>query len=356
MAGHLTPSELNVHYLPSDPRTYRPEIGLIGCGGITSHHLTAYRDAGYNVVALCDVDLKRAENRRKEFFPDAAMFSDYRDLLHSETIEVVDIATHTQGRSPIIEAAINAGKHVLSQKPFVTDLDEGERLVELAERKKVQLAVNQNARWAPHFSYIRNAVASGLLGDLVSAHCSVHWDHSWVKGTAFETMRDLILYDYAIHWFDFLCSIFSRPARTVYSSTSVAASQSVMTALLGQSMIEFDNAQASLVFDGFVPFGGQDRTYVAGTLGSIISVGPGNSQQQISITTRNGEFQPALEGKWFSDGFHGTMGELLCSIEEKRICSVNARDNLRSLELCFAAVASSLEGEPIAVGSVRQLP
>ena len=356
MSGPKIPQELHVCYLPQDPKTYRPGIGLIGCGGITGHHLGAYRDAGYHVVALCDIDLERARDRQKAFFPHANLFSDYRDLLNLETIEVVDIATHTDVRTPIIEAAVIAGKHVLSQKPFVTDLDEGLQLVELAERQNVKLAVNQNARWAPHFSYIRGAIASGLLGELVSAHCSVHWDHTWVKGTAFENMRDLILFDYAIHWFDFLCAIFSQPPRSVYSSVAVAASQPVAPALLAQSRIEYDHAQASLVFDGCVPFGVQDRTYVAGALGSINSTGPGNSQQQLSITTSNGEFHPALVGKWFSDGFHGTMGELLCSIEENRSCSINARDNLKCLELCFAAVASSQTRQPVRVGSVRQLP
>ena len=54
-----------LEYLPSDPTAYRPAIGLIGCGAITEEHLTAYRDAGYNVVALCDIDCTAAEARRE---------------------------------------------------------------------------------------------------------------------------------------------------------------------------------------------------------------------------------------------------------------------------------------------------
>ena len=51
----------SIDYLPSDPTAYRPALGLIGCGAITEEHLTAYRDAGYNVVALCDIDRTAAE-------------------------------------------------------------------------------------------------------------------------------------------------------------------------------------------------------------------------------------------------------------------------------------------------------
>ena len=71
-------------------------------------------------------------------------------------------------------AEIRAGKHVLSQKPFVLDLDTGDRLASLADERDCRLAVNQNARWAPHFSYMRQAVASGLIGEIQAVHFAVH--------------------------------------------------------------------------------------------------------------------------------------------------------------------------------------
>lgn len=141
-------------YLPPVPEQPAPPIGLIGCGGVTAFHLEAYKKAGYPVVALCDMDKERAEERRESFYPDADVYTDYRDLLARDDIRVVDIATHADIRPPMIEAALQAGKHVLSQKPFVLDLDEGERLANLADERGLKLAVNQNGRWAPHFSYI----------------------------------------------------------------------------------------------------------------------------------------------------------------------------------------------------------
>jgi len=140
---------------------------------------------------LCDIDLKRARARQKEFFPDAIVCSDYRDVLRNDDVGVVDIATHPAERAPLIEAALQAGKHVLSQKPFVLDLDFGERMVELADQKGVRLAVNQSGRWAPHFSYIRHGIEAGLIGEVLSAHLSVHWNHQWIVGTEFEKVQTL---------------------------------------------------------------------------------------------------------------------------------------------------------------------
>lgn len=344
-------------YRPRDPASYRPAIGLIGCGGISGYHLAAYRAAGYNVVALCDQVVERASERRATFFPQAATYADFRELLRRDDIEVVDIATHPAERAPIIEAALLAGKHVLSQKPFVLDLDTGERLANLADARGLRLAVNQNGRWAPHFAYIRQAVAGGLLGQLTSASLSVHWDHSWTIGTPFEDIHDLVLYDFAIHWFDIVTCLFgTRQPRRVFACTARAAGQRARPPMLAQVLIDYQQAQASLLFDATVVYGQEDRSFLAGTNGSMISAGPSLSEQAVTLYTPTGYSTPALEGTWFRDGFHGTMAELLCAIEECRAPSNDARGNLRSLALAFAAIASAHEGVAKVPGEVRRLP
>jgi predicted dehydrogenase len=343
-------------YRPRDPKRYRPGIGLIGCGGITKWHLTAYKAAGYRVLAMCDIAIERARERRDEFYPNAFVTDSADDLLARDDIEVVDITTHPPQRPPIVEAALRARKHVLSQKPFVLDLDVGQRLVDLADEMDVKLAVNQNARWAPHFSYIREAVRAGLLGSIDAIHCDVHWDHSWVKGTVFETVRHLILYDFAIHWFDFVRTVMDEAVpRRIFASMAKSATQTIMPALLAQTIVEYESTQVTLIFDGFTRFDRLDRTLVVGSEGAIRSTGPSTDFQRLEMTTAEGIARPRLKGAWFPDGFHGTMAELLSAIAEKREPSNSARNNLASLSLCFAAVASAERGEAVRPGSVRQL-
>ena len=76
----------------------------------------------------------------------------------------------------------------------------------------------------------------------------------------------------------------------------------------------------------------------------------------VELRTSEGRFKPLLQGKWFPDGFKGTMGELLCAREEGRQPSNNAEDNLRSLQLCFAACHSADAGKVLHVSSVTKLP
>lgn len=344
-------------YQPQNPKSYNPAIGVIGCGGIAVQHLNAYHNAGFRITALCDHTESKARAYQEKFYPDALVTTDYRELLRRDEIEVVDIATHPENRIEIIEEALRAGKHVLSQKPFVVDLDVGERLVELAGARGVRLAINQNGRWAPHFSFIRQAMKAGLIGRLMSAHFSAHWDHNWIIGTKFEEIGNLVLYDFGVHWFDLASSFFEdREALRVSAFTTRASGQRAKPPMLAQAIIEFEDGQASIVFNANVEHGQEDRTVIAGTEGTIISAGPSLSEQTVTIYTAKGYAKPMLEGTWFREGFHGAMAELLCAIEESREPVNNARNNLRGLSLCFAAIASAAEGVVKTPGSVRKLP
>lgn len=343
-------------YLPPRPKKYKPQIGLIGCGGISGAHLEAYQKAGFRVVALCDKSLEKAEARRKEFFPKARVTARPAELLEDDSIQVLDITPHPADRVPLVRRALEAGKHVLSQKPFVLDLKAGEQLCDLADRRGLKLAVNQNGRWAPHMAYMREAVRSGLIGEVMSVHCGVHWNHTWVAGTPFEQIHDLIFYDFAIHWFDFLSSLIGDRSQRVMASRQFAVGQRIQVPMLAQAIIEFAGGQASLVFDAHAVHGSLDHTVVVGTQGMLTSSGPDLGQQTLTLHTAKGAATPLLEGKWFNDGFAGTMGELLLAVEQDRQPLNNARENLRSLALCFAAISAANTGKAVTVGAVKKLP
>lgn len=342
----------DLSYRPPRPQG-RHRIALVGAGGISFAHLDAYRTHGFEVAAILSRDVTKARARAEEFFPGADVMTDYAALLARPDIDVIDLTPHPAERVPLIEAALEAGKHVLSQKPFVTDLATGERLAALAEARGVRLAVNQNGRWAPHMAWMRAAVRAGLIGEVTGVHCSLHWDHTWVKGTPFEDEEDLVLFDFGVHWVDFVTSITGRLAERVQAQAVRAPAAGVKPPMLAAALMDFGTAQASLVFDAATPFGASDTTYIAGTKGSLISRGPDLGQQGVELHTEAGVARPVLEGTWFNDGFAGTMGDLLCAIEEGRVPETDARTNIVSLANTFAILAAAASGTAQAPGSVR---
>jgi predicted dehydrogenase len=309
------------------------------------------------VAAICDLDLQRARNRRDEFYPEATICDDFRELKCRDDIEVVDVAVHPEHRIALIEAAITAGKHVLSQKPMAIDLEVAERLADLADKHEVKLAVNQNGRWAPHFAYALAAVQEGLLGEIGSVDFNLSFDHGWTIGTPFENVHHLILYDFGVHWFDLAaCFLSKRRPTSIYASAVRAAYQKARPPFLASVLLDFEGAQVRMTFNAAVTLGQVDRTLIAGSLGTLESTGPSLSDQRVTLTTAAGVASPELSGTWFENGFQGTMCELLCAIEEKREPAHSARNNLQTLALCFAALSSADKQQPVRPGTVRKLP
>ena len=343
-------------YKPSRAKAYRPRIGIIGCGGIISTHLDAYKQAGYKVVAFQNRTRSKAEQVRDDYYPRATVFDTVEELLANPDIAIVDIATHPAERVPIIAAAINAGKHVLSQKPFVEDIAIGKKLVTAARRKGLQLAVNQNGRWAAHVAYAREAIQAGLLGEVMSVDLAVHWDHNWCAGTPFDRIPQLVLYDFGVHWFDMVqCYLGAEKAKSVFATVCKSRSQLAKPPFLESAVVEYKHAQASIILRADTRFGAQDRSVIVGSEGTLVCEGPNLNEQQVTLYTQQGIATPKLTTQWFPDGFDGTMSELICAIEAEREPSNSARENLRSLELCFSALRSAELGTPVKVGDVSSL-
>ena len=354
--GKITAPRLN--YLPNKPKSYNPKIGLIGAGGISDYHLKNYKDFGLNVVAIANRTLPKAEERRQKYFPEADIYDDYKKILERKDIMVVDITPHPEDRLPILKEALKFKKHVLSQKPFVLNLKDGEDLVQLAKENGVKIAVNQNGRWAPHFSYMREAIKSGIIGRPLSVDFSLQWDQTWITGNpAFENIHHMVLFDFAIHWFDIASSFMEgQTVKNIFASTIRYEEQKYNPPALASCIINYEQSQVRMSFNAHTTLGEEDVTTIVGTNGTLRSRGPGlNDQPEIEMYTEEGMVKVPLEGSWFENGFKGTMGELLCAIEEGREPVNSARNNLKSLELCFAALKSADENKVIVPGEVRKV-
>jgi predicted dehydrogenase len=121
-------------------------------------------------------------------------------------------------------------------------------------------------------------------------------------------------------------------------------------------VVQFENGTATMNFNAHSRFGPQEALCITGSAGTIRARGPICAAHDLTLHTRRGCAKPKLEGKWFNDGFRGAMGELLCAIEENREPLNSARENLRGLALCFAAVKSADTGKAQIPGMVRRLP
>jgi len=335
-------------YRPPMPKRPPPGIGLVGCGGISSHHLAAYRTAGWDVLAFCDIQESAAVARRDAYYPRAAVYTSLDDLLAHPGIGVIDLATHPSVRAGQFARVCEAGLHVLSQKPLASTLAQAEYLSSLAENANIRAAVNQNGRWAPYFAWMQAAVRSGMIGEVNSVAMTLNWDHSWTQGTAFENIPHLMLYDFGIHWFDQMAEFFrGQTPVEIFATTARSSRQTMQPPLLATATVRYPHGLGVLHLNGHSSFGSEETIVVCGSVGTLRSRGEPCGAHLVELHTAEGVAIPALEGAWFDDGFRGAMGELLVAIEENREPQNSVRNNLHSLQLCFAALESADHGKPI---------
>ncbi len=146
-------------------------LGIIGSGNIVrTRHLPAIRSlrARACVVGISDTHRERADElARKYSIPYASSNGQtLADIAWIDNVDAVVIATPPFSHGSLVLQALAAGKHVLVEKPFVLDLEEGRNAIGLARRRNVILAVNHNFQFSRGFTKLRNSLADGALGSL----------------------------------------------------------------------------------------------------------------------------------------------------------------------------------------------
>ena len=147
-------------------------IGIIGCGGIatTKHMPSLSRVADCEMVAFCDIIVERAEKSAKQFgTPDAKVYRDYKELLKDESIDVVHVCTPNRSHSFITVDALEAGKHVMCEKPMAINSAEAKKMVDAAKRTGKKLTIGYQSRFRDDSLYLKAEAEAGTLGEIYYA-------------------------------------------------------------------------------------------------------------------------------------------------------------------------------------------
>jgi len=149
-------------------------VGVIGMGWMGDAHSRSYklvgdrfRDRGVDarLIACADVDRDRAEAARDRFGFERAT-TDWRDVIADPAIEAISITAPNAAHLEVIGAAIEAGRHILCEKPVGRTPAETLQAAELARGRPLVTFVGYNYRWAPVVQHARDLIAAGELGDL----------------------------------------------------------------------------------------------------------------------------------------------------------------------------------------------
>ncbi len=195
--------------------------GVIGTGFIGPVHVEALRRNGVAVTAICDVGDLGTKAAARLSIPRA--FADYRALLSCPEVDVVHITTPNRFHCEMSLAALNAGKHVICEKPLAMNTRETARIVKTVRAAKRTFAVNYNIRFYPAVLALRRFVERGELGDIIHVNGSYmqDWlykdtDYNWrllpKEGGTLRAVSDI-----GTHWMDTVSFVLGSRITSVFA-------------------------------------------------------------------------------------------------------------------------------------------
>jgi predicted dehydrogenase len=343
----------------------RSGVAILGCGGIAqSAHLPAYERYGVGVRGVWSRTRARTGALLERFPMIGGIYDTAEDLLADPEVRIVDIATGPEVRLRWVAAAVEAGKHVLAQKPLTLDageLAEFERLASAAAERGLRIAVNYNARWAPPWRMTTLLLRRGTIGAIVGVTHLHDKPLPPLAGTRYDDVPHMLVTDYLVHWLDItrcwladgsegdaaVCRVVAVDGRVPGQPADARNPWSAVVVLQARggasaTIRVVGNAVANEPGCPFWVHG------TGGTLRGSVLLG----SDRLTLDRGDGVTCLPLQGAWFVDGFAGAMGELMCAIADNREPENSLRDGLATARLALAARDSAeRDGAPVELGS-----
>lgn len=184
----------------------RLKIIQIGVGGFGRSWLrTVKANPDVEMAAIADVSENQLTEARTTLENEALpVFQDYREAIRSVAADAVLIVTPPRTHVEIALFALEAGLHVLTEKPLTYSYEEAMQLYEKQPQYGKQVTVNQNYRWSPEIQAVKEGLTSGVIGDIAYVEWSFRRMHNPRQGTWRVNSSDFLFTDVSVHHFDLM--------------------------------------------------------------------------------------------------------------------------------------------------------
>lgn len=333
-------------------------VAIVGAG-IGAQHLDGFLalPETYRVTHICDLDAARAAPLCTA--SGAAYAADFKALLADPAVEIIDICLPPKLHFETCAAALEAGKHVICEKPLVASLAEADRLAEIAARTGRQVFPVFQYRYGPGIAQLKALIAAGLAGKPYVATLETHWNRQpdyyaipW-RGTWAGEQGGAIL-GHAIHIHDLVADILGPVAEVhallatrvniIEVEDCAALSLRMESGALVTSSVTLgaatDTSRLRFVFEGFTAESARNPYRPAEGEWTFAARAP---TSQAAIEAALADVQPVAPGY---AGLFAAAAEALAGRPGAEVTLTDAR---RSLEFVTAVYAASRSGAPVAL-------
>lgn len=335
-------------------------VAIVGTGSISRAHIEGYRQfpESCRIVAVVDIVAERAQAAAAAIGPDVAWYTDFAEAYARDDVHLVSVCTPPFVHAPAAIAALEAGKHVLVEKPMAASLEEADAMLAAAKAHDRILSVVFQYRFGADWWRAKQVVASGLLGELHFGKAECQWWRgesyydAWWRGT-WEMECGGAVINHAVHHIDMLLWLMG-PVESVYAEIGTVA-HDIEVEDLGLAIVRFQSGALGHIVGTVADHHNLDRIEVTGSQGAISL--PWRSfavkERPDGFPQENPEAVEAIEQHFRSvtppetRGHAPQIADILAAIREGRQPIVDGEEGRRSLELITAMYRSASTGERV---------
>ena len=324
-------------------------IGAIGAGFIMRDiHLPAYREAGFDVVALASRTPANARAAAEQNGVET-VYDTWQELLDDERVEIIDIAFPPDQQLEIVREACKRPhvKGILAQKPAAFTLEEAAQMVRAADDAGKKLGVNHNMRYDQSMRALKTLLDGGQLGTPIVGQIVMnarpHWQE-FIRG-----FGRIAILNMSIHHLDVFRFLFGDPERILVSvrndpSWDFEHSDGMAFYILeyGDGLRAIGSDDCYTWADGRIEWRVEGTDGLAkGTIGWPEYPKATPSTIDYHLRSEEGEWhRPRWQECWFQQAFAGTMGQLMTAIDTGAEPEISGREGVGTMALIEAAYRS----------------
>ncbi|MEM2917124.1 MAG: Gfo/Idh/MocA family oxidoreductase [Candidatus Bathyarchaeia archaeon] len=307
-------------------------VAVVGIGFWGRNHVRVFRELPQTeLVGICDINAERVSALAKEL--EIEGYTDSNQLLKRNDLDAVTICTWTTTHAEEATKALNAGKHVLIEKPIASTVPEAKKIVELAKRKQLHLMVGFIERFNPGVQRVKEAINEGKIGTLVSA--TARRVSQWP-----ERIGDIgVVKDTAIHDIDVMRYLFGEDPVAVYAKVGNLRHKRFED--YAQIMLSFkQNRTAFIETNWLTPY--KTRNLIVTGSEAIISLD--YLTQKVTIETAGQTLTPRYE---WQEPLKLELQHFADSILNNKEPQVTGEDGLKALIIAEAALKSTQNNKAV---------
>ncbi len=247
------------------------KVAMIGYGAIGFEHGEAISHVpGLEYYAVCDRNPARLQEAQKAF-PGIQIFTDLNDIAANPEINLVIVSTPPNTHAAVALQMLEAGKHVVVEKPFCMTMAEADQMIETAKKNKLALTVYQNRRWDADFLAIRSAIEAGTIGEVFHLETFIGgFSHPCDYWHSDEAISGGVFYDWGSHYLDWVFNLMPGKVSQVRASSHKRVWHDVTNSDMARVQIRFEDGQEAEFIHSDIAAALKPKWYILGTQGAIV--------------------------------------------------------------------------------------